>query len=419
MRFDVDTYREIADSLVRNKSRSLLTGFGVFWGIFMLLFLMGGGQGLRQLISANFQGFATNTCILIPDRTTMPWKGMKQGRRWHMTYTDVERMKMMVPELETVTPMVSNWGQEAVLGPNTISGNIKGVYADYQNIEEPQLRYGRYINESDVLHGRKVCVIGKRIYTSLFPQGGDPCGTMIKVGPVYYQVVGVDFNSGNMNINGSADEAIVIPLPIAQKVYQRGNDIDLLCATARKGFKSSQLEDRMRAIMAREHQFDPSDRNAMFVINTEQIFAIVDNLFTGLNFLIWLVGLGTILAGVIGVSNIMMVTVKERTTEIGIRRAIGATPRDILGQIIMESISLTLVAGSFGIVFAVLLLELLKKIVSMATAGASVQADPEFQISFWTAVAAAVLLSLLGVVAGLAPASRAMSIKPVDAMRDE
>ncbi len=415
MRFDVDTYREIADSLVRNKSRSLLTGFGVFWGIFMLLFLLGGGQGLKQVITANFEGFATNTAVMASSRTGKPWKGLKEGRGWELTYTDLERLRLMVPELETITPLVSSWSQEAVNGINTVDSDIKGVYADYAKIEEPRIRYGRYLNEADIAQERKVCVIGKRIYTSLFPDGGDPCGTMIKVGPVYYQVVGVDYNSGNMSINGNADEAVTIPLPVAQKIYHRGNNIDLLCVTARSGIKMGTLESKIRQILAREHNFDPTDNDALFFVNTEQLFSIMDNLFTGLNFLILLVGIGTILAGVIGVSNIMMVTVKERTTEIGIRRAIGATPRDILGQIIMESISLTLVAGSFGIVFAVLLLSLLETIVN----GMPDTPPANFQVSFWTAVIAVALLSVLGVVAGLAPASRAMSIKPVDAMRDE
>ena len=415
MRLDIDTYREIADSLVRNKSRSLLTGFGVFWGIFMLLFLMGGGHGLKQVISSNFEGFATNTAIMFPSNTTKPWKGLKEGRSWDLTFTDVDRLKYMVPELETVTPIVSNWGQQAVHGANTVSANVKGVYADYTKIEEPRIKFGRYINDSDVIQERKVCVIGKRIWTSLFPDGQDPCGTFIKVGPVYYQVVGVDVSSGNISINGSADEAVIIPLPIAQKVYHRGNNVDLICVTGRSGVHLSSMEDRIRQLLARGHNFDPNDRQALFVVNTEQMFSIVDNLFTGLNFLIWLVGLGTILAGIIGVSNIMMVTVKERTTEIGIRRAIGATPRNILSQIIMESISLTLVAGSFGIVFAVQLLRLLEKLVNSRP-----DATPaDFQVSFWTAVAAALLLTLLGVIAGLAPASRAMAIKPVDAMRDE
>jgi putative ABC transport system permease protein len=415
MKLDFDSFREIADALVRNKSRSLLTGFGVFWGIFMLLFMIGGGQGLKQMIGKNFEGFATNTSILVSSQTTKPWKGFKEGRYWNLTYTDVERLKMLMPDLETVTPCISTWGTKSEFGDNSYSGSFKGVYADYVNIEEPQMKYGRFINETDVLQERKVCVIGKRVYNNLFPDGGDPCGNFIKVGPAYYQVIGVDYSSGNVSVSGSADESIVAPLPVVQKILNRGSVVDLVCVTGRSGIRMTELEPRMRQIVARQHSFDPSDNQALFIINTEQMFSLIDNLFTGVNFLIWLVGLGTILAGVIGVSNIMMVTVKERTTEIGIRRAIGATPRDVLSQIIMESISLTLVAGSFGIVFAVQLLRLLETIVTANpdNAGAS------FQIGFWTAVVAALLLTLLGVIAGLAPASRAMAIKPVDAMRDE
>ena len=414
MRFDLDSYREIADSLTRNRSRSLLTGFGVFWGIFMLLFLIGGGKGLKQLVTSNFEGFATNTTIMFSSNTTKPWQGYKQGRYWNLTFTDIERMKMMVPELETVTPVISSWGQTALNGTNSFNANVKGVFADYVKIEEPRIYYGRYINESDVAQERKVCVIGRRVYESLFPEGGDPCGSFIKVGPVYYQVVGVDYSSGNMSVNGSADQAVVIPLTVSQKLYHRGNNIDLLCVTGRSGVSMSSMEERMRQILARQHSFDPTDKQAVFMINTEQMFSLMDNLFTGLDFLIWLVGLGTILAGIIGVSNIMMVTVRERTTEIGIRRAIGATPRDILSQIIFESIALTLVAGSLGIVFSVQVLRLTQTIVNSMP-----NMSGEFQISFWTAIAAALLLTVLGVVAGLAPASRAMAIKPVDAMRDE
>ena len=415
MRFDIDSFREIADSLVRNKSRSLLTGFGVFWGVFMLLFLMGGGRGFKQLVVSNFEGFATNTAILVADATTRPYKGFKEGRRWQLTYMDVERLKQMMPELETVTPTITNWGATAVYGTRTTGVSVRGVYADYRKIEEPKIRYGRYLNESDIRQERKVCVIGRRIYNDLFPDGGDPCGRFIQVGPVYYQIVGVDVNSGNISISGRSEEMVSIPLPLAQKIYNRGSSVDLICTTARSGIRMSELEAPMRRIIAQRHQFDPADKQAMPYINTEQMFALVDNLFTGVNFLIWLVGLGTILAGVIGVSNIMMVTVKERTTEIGIRRAIGATPRDILSQIILESIALTLTAGSFGIVFAVRLLQLTGLIVNSG----DIPAPVSFQISFWTAVTAALLLTALGVAAGLAPASRAMGIKPVDAMRDE
>ena len=409
MKFDRDSFKEILDTLLRNKSRTLLTGFGIFWGLFMLLAMLGGGQGLKSLLSANFEGFATNTVILVENVTTKPWKGLKEGRYWTLSYKDVDRLRLMVSELETVTPVVSRWGQTALYEKQTASCSIKGVKPDYQNIETPVLRYGRYLNEIDLSQERKVCLIGRRIYETLFPMGGDPCGTYIQAGPMYFQIVGVDFSAGNMSVNGRSDETVTIPLSVAQKLFHRGNDVDLICLTGKPGVKMSSLDARIRSIIAREHMFNPDDEQALLQINTEQLFSMVDNLFRGLNFLILLVGLGTLLAGAIGVSNIMMVTVRERTTEIGIRRAIGATPRDILGQIMLESTTLTLVAGMFGIVFSVL-----------ALAGAdALEPDAGFQIGFWTAVGAVALLSALGVLAGLAPALRAMAIKPVDAMRDE
>ncbi len=409
MRFDRDSFKEILDTLLRNKSRTLLTGFGIFWGLFMLLAMLGGGQGLKSMLSSNFEGFATNTVILVGNYTTKPWKGLKEGRYWWLSYKDVDRLRLMVPELDVVTPVVSSWGQTAVYDKQSVSCSVKGVKADYRYIETPKLLYGRYLNETDVMQERKVCIIGRRIYESLFPAGGDPCGTYIQAGPIYYRIVGVDISAGNMSINGRADETVTIPLTVAQKIFHRGANVDLICLTGKSGVKMSSLSTRIRSIIAREHLFDPDDEQALMQINTEQLFSVVDNLFRGLNFLILLVGLGTLLAGAIGVSNIMMVTVRERTTEIGIRRAIGATPRDILGQIMLESMTLTLVAGMFGIVFSVL-----------ALAGAdALKPDAGFQIGFWTAVGALLLLAVLGVLAGLAPASRAMSVKPVDAMRDE
>ena len=320
----------------------------------------------------------------------------------------------MIPELDVVTPSMSAWNQEAEYGEHTLNCVVKGVYSNYSKIEEPLLRYGRYINDSDCMQERKVCVIGRRIYETLFPDGGDPCGTFIKAGPVYYQIVGVDVSAGNISINGEVSNSVQIPMPVAQKLYRRGNRVDLIAMTGKKGVKMSSIEDRVLQTVAREHRFDPRDKQALMMVNTEQLFGIVDNLFLGLDILVLLVGLGTILAGAIGVSNIMMVTVKERTTEIGIRRAIGATPNQILGQIIAESVTLTLVAGSMGIVFSVAMLEIFEK----ATAQSDFGAAP-FQIGFWTAIAAAALLAVLGVAAGLAPALRAMKIKPVDAMRDE
>ena len=409
-RFDFDTLREIGDSLFRNKRRTILTGFGIFWGLFMLLFLVGGGAGLKQMLSLNFEGFASNTMVMISSNTSKPYKGMKEGRYWQLNRKDVERLQLLMPELDVVAPMVCNGGQTAEFKGNTTSCAIKGIAGNYHKVEAPKLKYGRTISDADVEQERKVCVIGKRIYNDLFPQGGDPCGTFIRVGSVFFQVIGVDFSSGNLSINGSASESVMVPFSVAATLFKRGNNVDIICVTGKPGVKMSTLEPRIRSIMAREHVFDPTDDQAMVVLNTEQVFSIVDNLFRGVNFLIWLVGIGTLLAGAVGVSNIMMVTVRERTVEIGIRRAIGAVPRDILSQIIWESVVLTLSAGSAGIVFSVLILNVVEALTKHQAA---------FQISFWTAILAALLLSVLGVLAGLAPALRAMKVKPVDAMRDE
>ena len=409
-RLDIDTFREIGDSLFRNKRRTLLTGFGIFWGLFMLLFLVGGGNGLKQMLSMNFEGFATNTIVIISSNTSKPWKGMKEGRYWQLDRKDVERLRTLMPELDVVAPQVSNWGQTATYKGNSSSVSIKGISGDYHKVEAPLLKYGRTISDADVEQERKVCVIGKRVYNDLFPEGGDPCGRYIQVGSVFLRIIGVDYSSGNISINGSASESVMMPFSVAAQLYKRGNNVDIICMTGKKGVKMSTLEGRIRSILSREHLFDPTDDQAVMVLNTEQIFSIVDNLFRGVNFLIWLVGIGTLLAGAVGVSNIMMVTVRERTVEIGIRRAIGAVPRDILSQIIWESVALTLAAGSAGIVFSVLILNVVEALTKHQAA---------FQISFWTAILAALLLSVLGVLAGLAPALRAMKIKPVDAMRDE
>ncbi|HAC40952.1 MAG TPA: ABC transporter ATP-binding protein [Rikenellaceae bacterium] len=414
--FDTDTFREILDSILRNKSRSILTGFGVFWGIFMLMLLTGGSQGLKDLLNKNFEGFAQNTCIAFSNSTSKPFKGFKKGRTWEMTYSDVDRLRNLMPELETVTPTVGLWGKSVTRDENSSSeAVVRGARADYVNIETPQMMYGRYLNEADVAQERKVCVLGKKVYADLFPEGGDPCGKRICISGSYYNVIGVDWREGGgIQINGSNSDLVTIPLTQAIKAYNLGNTIQLLCFTAKPGYTMSDLTPRVREILARAHYFDPTDEQALFLLNTQLIFGIVDNLFKGINFLVWLIGLGTLLAGVIGVSNIMMVSVKERTTEIGIRRAIGATPRQILGQIISESIVLTLVAGMGGIVLSVLILAGVE--MGMTEDGILKAA---FQVPFGTAMLAASLLTVLGVVAGLMPASRAMQIKPVDAMRDE
>lgn len=411
---DFDSFSEILNVLTRTKSRTFLTGFGVFWGVFMLVGLVGGGDGLKEILNNNLAGFATNSAVVWAQPTTKPYHGFRKGRQWTLNYDDIKRLRAHVPELDVITPTISRWGANATHDDRSASGIIKGVLPEMQKVSEPKMMYGRYINQMDISQGRKVCVIGKQVYKSLFPKGGDPCGDVIRIDSVYFSVVGVNYSDGNMNVNGNDQQAVFLPLSLVQQIYNRGHNVDIICVTGKPGVVMSDITDKIRHVIAKAHDVAPDDEKGVMVFNTEMMFSMVDNMFRGINMLIWLVGIGTLLAGAIGVSNIMMVTVRERTVEIGIRRAIGATPRNILSQIIQESILLTSIAGMSGILFVVLVLQGLE----MANTTDGVAAA-HFQISFWTAIGAVVLLSVLGVLAGLAPALRAMSIKPVDAMRDE
>ena len=412
--FDIDRLTEIWEALSRNRSRSLLTGFGVFWGIFMLLSLMGGGQGLKTMLTGVLSGFATNSGFIIPGETSMPYKGFRSGRTWSMELSDIERLRREIPEIDAVTGSMGMWGSTVVFEDRESDCQGRGVMPEYARIEEPRMAYGRYINQVDIDQERKVCVLGKRIYKNLFPDGGDPCGLYVRMGDIWFQVVGVDMNNGNIGVNGTADEALTIPMSVLQKLYNRGTSVDFICMTARPGYKIKDILAKSREILFREHFIDPSDKKAIFEINAEELFSIMDNLFKGVNLLIWLVGFGTLLAAAIGVSNIMMVTVKERTTEIGIRRAIGATPNMILSQVMMESMLLTLAFGFIGIILSVGFLSLGGAVASVAS-----ETPADFQVSFGAAVLVVFILTVLGLLAGLAPALRAMNIKPVDAMRDE
>ena len=415
MRIDIDTYREILDTLTRNKSRSFLTGFGVFWGVFMLVALIGGGQGLKEILNQNFEGFATNSAMVWAQPTTKAYKGFRKGRFWNMEYKDVDRLRQRLPELDVVSPLLFGNGGTAYYGERSASISVNGVEAEYRKVNEPKIFYGRYLNDMDIAQRRKVCVIGWKTYKDLFPGVGDPCGKFIRVDSIYYQVVGVDHNtSGGISFGGEAGTTMLLPITLMQQTYNRGHSVDLIAVTGRKGVVMSELAPRIRETIGRAHTIDPQDEKGIMVFNTEVLFQMLDSLFRGVNFLIWLVGLGTLLAGAIGVSNIMMVTVRERTTEIGIRRAIGATPRMVLSQIVSESIVLTLVAGMSGILFAVMILQMLE----LANTEDGI-VSAHFQVDFWTAIVAALVIALMGVLAGLAPAARAMSIKPVDAMRDE
>lgn len=411
--FDLDVWEEILVTITRNKTRSLLTAFGIFWGIFMLIALMGGAQGMQDMLSREFEGFATNSGFMGSNKTGKAYKGFQQGRYWDLENSDVDRIRRSVSEIDIITPSLAKWGLDIIYNEQKISGTLKGLYPEYGKIEEPLITYGRYLNDMDIQERRRVCIIGKRIYESLFPSGEDPCGKYIKINGIYYQVIGVSMSTGNISIQGRSETSVIIPFSTMQQNYNFGQKVQLLCYTAKKGHSISEVEKKVDQVVKQAHYIHPDDSQATILVNAEAIFSMMDNLFSGIRILGWMVGLGTLLAGAIGVSNIMMVTVKERTTEIGIRRAIGAKPNDILQQILSESMVLTIIAGMAGIAFAVFLLNAVEVGTSEPTA------PTHFLISFGEAIGACLLLLVLGLLAGLAPAYRAMSVKPIDAIRDE
>ena len=413
---DIDRWQEIWITITHNKSRSVLTAFGVFWGMLMLVLMVGAGNALSERMASQIEGFATNSAFFQANRTTIAYKGFGKGRRWDMVNSDIPIIKERVKELQHLSPVLFVWGSDnnVVRGERSGSYLVKGCYPEYDLIEKSKLIYGRYVNEIDIIEKRKVCVIGERIYEVLFQKGEDPTGRQIRVNGIYFQVIGVARSTSGVSIGGQTAETVILPFSTMQQAFNQGNIIHFMAATAKPGVAVKVIQNQIEDILKQQHQISPNDNDALFSMNIEEQFKMFNNLGIGIAALIWIVGLGTLLAGAIGVSNIMLVTVRERTKEIGIRRALGATPRNIIGQILSESIVLTMLAGVMGIIVGVGILR--------AVGIALSQSDQFFkdpQISFTMAVASLIILVIIGTMAGYAPAQRAMMIKPVEAIGEE
>ncbi|MBE6301675.1 MAG: ABC transporter permease [Parabacteroides distasonis] len=418
--FDVDRWVEIWVTITRNKTRSLLTCFGVFWGILMLVVLLGSGNGLKNGIMKNVEGFSTNSAFFFSERTGEPYKGYKKGRYWQMRNRDLEAIQQRVKGVRFLSPMIMQWGGQnnVVKGQKSGTYNVRGVYSQYFQIETPNLLAGRLLNEIDMLDKRKVCVIGSSVREDLFGQEEDPIGQYIRVNGIYYQVVGViDPKAKGINIGGRVDQSIMTPFKTLQQTSNQGDKFWFLCATADNNYPCDKMVEDIKDVLRSQNEISPTDEQAISSITIAKQFETFELLFTGINALVWLVGIGTLLAGVIGVSNIMMVTVRERTREIGVRRAIGAKPFDIISQIMSESLLLTSIAGLLGLSTGVFLLDIVNKALMNGNSEDIFFSDVGIHIG--TAVTATFILLISGLLAGLIPSWRAMQIKAIDAIREE
>ncbi len=417
--FDFDSLREILSTISKNKLRTALTGFAVAWGIFMLIILLASGNGLKNGVTSNFSSRAQNSVILWPGWTSMPYKGMPTNRNIKFDHKDYDLIKNRIPEVEYVSARIS---QSVTISYEKEYGawRLEGVSQDAAFINNIKVRAGdgRFLNKLDVDNRRKVIVISPEMKRLLF-KDADPLDKYVIANGIAYQVIGVYDDSDMFTNNPPA----YIPFTTAQMLYSKGwgfRQIDFTVNGITNLDANKAFVERVRNKVAQLHAFDPADRSALYIRNTAEDVAETNMIFNGINFFIWVIGLASLMAGIVGVGNIMLITVKERTREIGIRKAIGATPVSVLRLIIFESILITTAAGYIGMVFGILLTE---GISSMMTVGPRTMDSPTIfkdpTVDIGTVLAATVVLIIAGVIAGLIPALKATRVRPIEAMRAE
>lgn len=417
--FDLDRWEEIWQTINRNRKRSIMTAFGVFWGIFMLTIMMGAGLGLKRLMYSSFGSMAVNSCFYWGGQTSLPYKGLPSGRRWSLENEDMAAIKTQVPGVKNVAGII--WGSTYKFSRKDKKGDyqLMGYTPEFQEISPQTLRFGRYINDIDMAQQRKVCVITEQVWEELFPNRENPVGQTIRMNNMYLTVVGVCIPPRN-GVQFQGPTSVLIPFSTLQKMYNKGNKFDGMAVAAYDNWDIKEVEENVKKVFQARHTLSPDDNKAVQGFNLGDLYNKFSGLFSGISILTWIVGTGTLLAGIVGVSNIMLVTVRERTQEIGIRRALGAKPRTIISQIMSESFVLTFVSGIFGLALAIGILSLAETLLLSLTAtpeGGSLQINT--QISFGLALGSTGILILGSLLAGILPANRALSIKPVDAIREE
>jgi putative ABC transport system permease protein len=416
--FSSDSWQEIYHSLKKNKLRTGLTAFGVFWGIFMLIIMLGSGNGLENGVSRSFGGSATNSVFIWTQGTSIPYAGLPKGRYFNMRNNDMEVIRRDVKELQYLVPRNQLRGYR---GGNNVSyknkaGNfsVMGDYPEVREINPMKILEGRFLNRNDINEKRKVVVIGTNVKEVLFGDNS-PIGKNVKINGVYFKVVGV---WKTLKSGGGAErdtQTLFVPFTTFQKAFNYGDIVGWIAALAKPNSNASIVEEKIVDVLKKRHKVAPEDERAFGSFNAQVEYERMNGLFNGIAALIWVVGIGTLMAGIIGVSNIMLIIVKERTKEIGIRRAIGATPASIIGQIMLEAIVLTSMAGYIGLVLGVAVTEFIAN--KMGDGGDSMFYNPTINLSI--ALTALGILIFSGALAGLIPARKAVKIKPIDALRSE
>lgn len=410
--FDQDKWQEIFTTIRQNKWRTIATAFGVFWGILMLVLLLGAGQGLQNGVVKSMILDATNSIWFVPDRTTLPHRGQPPGRHINFHESDMQAVRERVEGVEYIS--AENWlfgNFNIVHGQKSSPFMTLGVGDEYFNIKIYQRYFkGRKLNALDMVQGRKVCVIGERVMEVLFDLEENPIGQQINIKGVSFTVVGVFQDDG---MNGRFSERIYVPLSIFQRIYNPDRSIRLFAVTTKEGFDGKTVENEVKAVIHDLHAIHPDDNQAMFIHNQEESYQQVMGLFFGIKTFVWIVGIGTLLAGIVGVSNIMLIIVKERTKEIGVRKALGATPRSIVSMIVQEAILITGVAGYFGLLVGIGIIFALNNLLE----GQDVEYFYNPAVQFEVALAAVFVLVISGGLAGLFPALRAARISPIEALR--
>lgn len=409
--FEKDTWKEVYDSVTKNKLRTAITMIGVWWGILLLIALLGAARGMENSFNRIFGDFATNSVFIWGQSTSLPFKGFQEGKGVRLKLSHVDKIKDNIEGIELVVPRSRN---QAMVVRNFLSGNY-GVNGDYpllDKIQKKKMMRGRFVNQNDINIKRKVAVISEEIYKQLFEKDENPIGQYIQINRMNFSVIGV-FQNENVDMGPTTD--IHIPFTTFQQIYNRADRIGWMVVTGKPEYNIKQIEEDIKLLLRNLNKIHPQDKRALGSFNLGKEFAKVTGFLTGMQFLTWFVGIATLIAGVFAIGNILLITVKERTKEIGVRRALGATPYEIKRQIVVEAVFLTLISGFLGIISGGWILIIIDRFWGQGEEATLVNASVSIAVVFISLI----ILVMLGTLIGLIPAFKATSVKPIEALREE